>query len=85
MMVLAALGTTYFISHRRNKHSLAAMRETESNSSIGLMLVMFIAHSPASLIVFQTFVFDTLYNGVAYLRTDYSLARSSGAHAAYTA
>lgn len=82
LAVLGGLGATYVVSRRNNRHSHAGMQTaTHKHLSIALF-IMFAVYSSVSFTVFQTFVCETLDDGVEYLRADYSLTCTTSTHTA---
>ncbi|CAM9428829.1 unnamed protein product [Scytosiphon promiscuus] len=78
--VLAALGATFFVARRRNAGSLLALRTVRHKHLSAALFVMFFVYSSVSFTVFQTFVCETLDDGVSYLRADYSLTCDTPAY-----
>lgn len=82
LAVLGGLAATYCVSRRNNRHSHAGLQAaTHKHLSIALF-IMFAVYSSVSFTVFQTFVCETLDDGVEYLRADYSLTCTTSAHTA---
>lgn len=82
LAILAALSATYATSRKRNRHSPSGIQASKhKHLSIALFLV-YVVYSSVSYTIFQTFVCDTLDNGVTYLRADYSLTCSTATHKA---
>lgn len=85
LVPLAALGglaVTYSVSRRNNRHSHSGMQTaTHKHLSIALF-IMFAVYSSVSFTIFQTFVCETLDDGVEYLRADYSLTCTTSTHTA---
>lgn len=82
LAILVALSATYAISRKRNRHSPSGIQASKhKHLSIALFLV-YVVYSSVSYTIFQTFVCDTLDNGVTYLRADYSLTCSTATHKA---
>ncbi|CAN0536917.1 unnamed protein product, partial [Scytosiphon promiscuus] len=73
LVVLGGLAVTQVVVKRNNRVSRAGMKvATRKHLSIALF-VMFALYSSVSFTAFQTFVCETLDDGVQYLRADYSL------------
>ncbi|CAM9670042.1 unnamed protein product, partial [Sphacelaria rigidula] len=82
LVVLGLLRGTYAVSMSRNQGSETGIQAAKhKHMSIALLLAFFI-YSSVSFTIFQTFVCETLDNGVEYLREDYSLTCSTGIHTA---
>lgn len=81
--VLGVLGSTHAVARSRNRHSTAGLLAAKGKHLTLALFVMFVIYSSVSFIVFQTFVCETLDDGVTYLRADYSLTCSTGAHTAW--
>lgn len=71
VVVVLALGGTYAISRLNNGHSDRAMRVVRRKHLSALTFIAFFVYSSVSFTIFQTFVCETLDDGVAYLRADY--------------
>lgn len=83
LVVLLVLRATYRIGKKRNEGSPRALRAVKrKHLSAGLFIAFFIYPS-VSFTIFQTFVCDTLDDGVRYLRADYSLTCSAEQHSYY--
>ena len=85
LAVLGALGLTYAVARSRNRHSPAGLRAARGKHLSVALFIIFVIYSSVSFTVFQTFVCETLDNGVTYLRADYSLTCSTIAHTAWKA
>eukprot|EP00903_Cladosiphon_okamuranus_P007092 g6891.t2 len=85
LAVLGALGLTYAIARSRNRHSLAGLRAARGKHLSVALFTIFVVYSSVSFVLFQTFVCETLDNGVEYLRADYSLTCSTITHTAWKA
>lgn len=85
LAVLGALGLTYAVARSRNRHSPAGLHAARGKHLSVALFVMFIVYLSVSFTVFQTFVYETLDNGVTYLRADYSLTCSASVHEAWKA
>ncbi|CAN0137547.1 unnamed protein product, partial [Scytosiphon promiscuus] len=80
IVVLLVLRRTYHIAKKRNQGSQRALSEVkQKHLSAGLFIAFFI-YSSVSFTIFQTFVCDTLDDGVSYLRADYSQSCSAKQH-----
>ena len=82
-VLFALLGGTYAFAKKRNGTSEAAVRAVENKHRSVALFVTFFVYSSVSFTVFQTFVCDSLDDGVSYLRADYSLSCSSKKHSGY--
>lgn len=85
LAVLGALGLTHAVARARNRRSPAGLRAARGKHLSVALFVIFVVYSSVSFVVFQTFVCETLDNGVTYLRADYSLTCSTRAHTAWRA
>lgn len=85
LAVLGTLGLTYAVARSRNRLSPAGLRAARGKHLSVALFIIFVVYSSVSFVVFQTFVCETLDNGVMYLRADYSLSCSSRAHTAWKA
>ena len=83
LAMLMVLAITRFIAIKRNGHSLEALRAVENKHISIALFLLFLVYSSVSYTIFQTFVCDTLDDGVSYLRADYSLVCSTSAHTAF--
>lgn len=81
--VLAALAATFIFARRRNAGSALALRTVRHKHLSAALFVMFFIYSSVSFTVFQTFVCETLDDGVSYLRADYNLTCDTSAYDAY--
>lgn len=82
LAVLGGLAGTYAVARRNNRHSHPGMQTaTHKHLSIALF-IMFAVYSSVSFTIFQTFVCETLDDGVEYLRADYSLTCTTSTHTA---
>ena len=84
-VLFAMLGVSYAFAKKRNGTSEAAIRAVQNKHRSVALFVTFFVYSPVSFKVFQTFVYDSLDDGVDYLRADYSLSCSSAKHSRYVA
>lgn len=85
LLVFGGLACTYAIAIQRNGKSEFAVRSVQhKHLSAALFTVLFV-YSSVSFTVLQTFVCDSLDDGVAYLRADYSLICGSDQHSSYVA
>lgn len=85
IVVLLFLRVTYRIAKKRNESSHRALLAVkQKHLSVGLFTAFFI-YPFVSFTIFQTFVCDTLDNGVSYLRADYSVSCSAEQHSYYVA
>lgn len=83
LVILLVLRVTYHIAKKRNENSPRALLAVkEKHLKAGLFIAFFI-YSSVSYTIFQTFVCDTLDDGVSYLRADYSLTCSGKEHSYY--
>lgn len=82
LVVFGALAGTYAVSKSRNRHSPAGMQAAKSKHLSIALFISFVVYSSVSFNIFQTFVCETLDDGVKYLRADYSLTCSTGVHTA---
>lgn len=82
-VVLAALAATFLVARRRNTGCALALRSVRNKHLQAALFVMFFIYSSVSFTVFQTFVCDTLDNGVSYMRADYNLTCDTPAYHAY--
>ncbi|CAB1101543.1 unnamed protein product [Ectocarpus sp. CCAP 1310/34] len=82
LVVLAALALTYAVSRSRNRHSPAGTQTAKHKHLSIALFIMFVVYSWVSFNIFQTFVCETLDDGVEYLRADYSLLCSTDTHTA---
>ncbi|CAN0093601.1 unnamed protein product, partial [Hapterophycus canaliculatus] len=82
LFVFGALAATYAVSRSRNRHSPSGMQAAKSKHLSIALFIMFVVYSSVSFNIFQTFVCETLDDGVEYLRADYSLTCSTGVHTA---
>lgn len=71
--VMAVLLATFFVAKRRNKGREEAIRAVKHKHLSASLFVVFFIYSSVSFTIFQTFVCETLDDGVSYLRADYSL------------
>lgn len=81
---LATLAVTHFIARRRNSDTETAKRIILRKHMSAALFVAFFIYSSVSFTIFQTFVCDSLDDGVTYLRGDYSLICTTAKHKAYT-
>ncbi|CAM9477686.1 unnamed protein product [Ectocarpus fasciculatus] len=82
LVVLGALAVTYAVSRSRNRHSPAGIQTAKHKHLSIALFIMFVVYSSVSFNIFQTFVCETLDDGVDYLRADYSLVCSTDTHTA---
>lgn len=82
LVVLGALGVTYAVARSRNRHSPTGLQAAQRKHLSVALFVIFVIYSSVSFSIFQIFVCETLDDGVTYLRADYSLTCSTGAHKA---
>lgn len=85
LVVFGGLAATYAVSRSRNRHSPAGMQAAKSKHLSIALFISFVVYSSVSFNIFQTFVCETLDDGVTYLRADYSLTCSTGVHTAMMA
>ncbi|CAN0014564.1 unnamed protein product [Scytosiphon promiscuus] len=85
LVVFGGLAATYAVSRSRNRHSPAGMQAAKSKHLSIALFISFVVYSSVSFNIFQTFVCETLDDGVKYLRADYSLTCSAGVHKAMMA
>ncbi|CAB1102169.1 unnamed protein product [Ectocarpus sp. CCAP 1310/34] len=83
VVVLALLALTFVVGRKRNIDSEAAVRAVKNKHLSAALFVMFFIYSSVSFTVFQTFVCDTLDDGVSYLRADYSLTCDTPRYGAF--
>lgn len=83
LLVVMVLTATYRIAKERNKSSERAKRAVQKKHLSAALFVAFMIYSSVSFTVFQTFVCDTLDDGVSYLRADYSLTCATRRHTTY--
>lgn len=83
--VLMALAGTYSVAKGRNQRSEAAMRDVQHKHLSAGLFVGFLVYSSVSFTIFQTFVCETLDDGVPYLRADYSTTCDTDTYAKYRA
>ena len=83
VVILLALRGTYGIATKRNESSQRAMDAVKRKHLTAGMFIVFFIYSSVSFTIFQTFVCDTLDDGVSYLRADHSRTCSGSQHAAY--
>eukprot|EP00903_Cladosiphon_okamuranus_P015456 g14274.t1 len=74
---------TYTVASSRNSHSPDGLRAATGKHLSLALFVMFIVYSSVSYIVFQTYVCETLDDGITYLRADYSLTCTTSVHTAW--
>lgn len=80
LAVLGGLAVTHAVARRKNRASRTGMMAaTHKHLSIALF-IMFAVYSSVSFTVFQTFVCETLDNGVEYLRADYGITCTTRTH-----
>lgn len=89
ILILMALGCTYFVALRRNKRFAWSVDEAVAavkarHLSVALF-VMFVVYGTVSHRIFETFVCEDLDDGETYLRADYSLKCTDSRHAGYQA
>ena len=84
-MVLALLAGTNVLAKRRYKQSCSKVLAAQNKHLSAALFVVFFVYSSVSNTIFQTFVCDTLDDGVSYLQADYSLTCSTRRHRVYTA
>lgn len=82
-VVLVALLGSYFIGKRRNRSSDFAMRVVKRRHQSAALFLAFWVYSSVSYTIFQTFACDSLDDGKAYLRADYSLECSTNLHSIF--
>lgn len=82
LVVFGALAVTYAVSKARNRRSRAGLQAARSKHVSVALFIMFVIYSSVSFNIFQAFACETLDDGVEYLRADYSLTCSTGAHTA---
>ncbi|CAM9445373.1 unnamed protein product, partial [Laminaria digitata] len=81
--ILLGCAVTFFVAKMRNRNSPSAGPIVKHNHvSIALFMVFFV-YSSVSFTIFQTFVCDSLDDGKAYLRADYSITCNTERHTAY--
>ncbi|CAM9380412.1 unnamed protein product, partial [Laminaria digitata] len=85
LVALLALVCTYSVAKRRNNASEAAMREVQHKHLSAGLFVGFLVYSSVSFTIFQTFVCETLDDGVPYLRADYNTTCDTTTYAKYRA
>lgn len=85
LVVLLVLRGCYVVAKRRNKGSGDGLRAVKNKHLSAALFVVFLVYSSVAFTVFQTFVCDTLDNGVSYLRADYSLTCSGPRYASFKA
>ena len=85
LVVLMALSATYSVAQRRNQGSEDAMRKVQHKHLSAGLFVAFFVYSSVSFTIFQTFVCETLDDGVSYLRADYNLTCDTDRYAIYRA
>lgn len=83
--VLGALTVTYAVSRSRNRDCPAGMQAAKHKHLSIALFIMLVVYSSVSFSIFQTFVCETLDNGVEYLRADYSLTCTTDMHTAMKA
>lgn len=83
LFALAILGFTYFVALKRNSGSEMATPVVAHKHMSTALFVVFFIYSSVSFNIFQTFVCDTLDDGVSYLRADYSLTCETSTHSVY--
>ena len=85
LVVLMALCGTYSVAHKRNQGSEKVMREVQHKHLSAGLFVAVLVYFSVSFTIFQTFVCETLDDGVSYLRADYSLTCDTDRYAIYRA
>ena len=80
--ILACAGT-FLLATMRNRSSPSAGPIIRHKHLSIVFFVVFFVYSSVSFTVFQTFVCDSLDDGNAYLRADYSITCFTERHAAY--
>ena len=81
--VLLVLRVTYHIAKKRNDGCQRALLAVKHKHLSAALFIAFFIYSAVSFTIFQTFVCDTLDDGVRYLRADYSLTCSGARHKHY--
>ncbi|CAM9161301.1 unnamed protein product [Ectocarpus sp. 13 AM-2016] len=84
LVVLGVLSATYAVARSRNRHSPEGMQAAKHKHLSIALFFLFVIYSSVSFTIFQTFVCETLDNGVTYVRADYSLTCSTGVHTTMT-
>lgn len=85
LLVLLVLRGCYVVARKRNRGSADGLRAVKNKHLSAALFVVFLVYSSVAFTVFQTFVCDTLDNGISYLRADYSLTCSGTRYAAFKA
>lgn len=83
LVVLVVLRGCYAVAKRRNANSWDALRVVKNKHLSAALFVVFLVYSSVAFTVFQTFVCDTLDNGISYLRADYSLTCSGAVYTSF--
>ena len=85
MVILFACACTFTIARRRGRgRDFSAAEDVLKQRHLSVVLfVVFFVYSSVSFTVFQTFACDSLDDGKAYLRADYSITCYTGTYTAY--
>ena len=81
MVVLLVCAGTFVIAKNRNSNSAGPIVKHKHVSVV--LFMAFFVYSSVSFTIFQTFVCDSLDDGMAYLRADYSITCGTERHTAY--
>ena len=87
LLILVACACTFIVARRRGRgrDSSAAEAFLKQKHLSTVLFIVFFVYSSVSFIIFQTFACDSLDDGKAYLRADYSITCYTGTYIAYQA
>ena len=81
MVILLVCAGTFVVAKNRNSNSAGPIVKHKHVSVV--LFIVFFVYSSVSFTIFQTFVCDSLDDGLSYLRADYSLTCNTERHTAY--
>ncbi|CAM9499262.1 unnamed protein product, partial [Laminaria digitata] len=82
LVMSLACAVTFFIAKMRNRNSTTAVAIVIHKHVSIVLFIVFFVYSSVSFTIFQTFVCDSLDDGKAYLRADYSITCNTDRHKA---
>ncbi|CAM9118057.1 unnamed protein product, partial [Laminaria digitata] len=83
MVIILACGVTFLMASMRNRNVPSAGPIIKHRHVSVVLFMVFFVYSFVSFTIFQTFVCDSLDDGKAYLRADYSLTCDTKRHTTY--